>query len=147
MSYNQKDLRAKVDRMFSETTVRLLKRTQLYHEDFEGLMEHMDLTERDFLFLDPPYDTDFSDYEGKAFAHEDHARLARFLERTKAQFLLVIKNTDYIYSLYEGKFRILSFENRYLYNVRSRNDRRSEHLIITNIPEGNVPWLQQNVTI
>ena len=87
---------------------------------------------KDFVFLDPPYDTEFSDYEGKDFTREDHRRLAQALERTKAKFLLVIKNTEFIYSLYEGKFPMYAFENRYVYNVRSRNERRAEHLIITN---------------
>ena len=63
-----------------------------------------------------------------------------------ALFLLVIKNTDFIRELYGDTFRILSFENRYGYNVRSRNERTSEHLIITNIPEGEVPWYRENLT-
>ena len=47
---------------------------------------------------------------------------------------MIIKNTEFIYSLYENRnLEIYTFENRYLYNVRSRNDRKSEHLIITNI--------------
>ena len=103
------------------------------------MLEGADLTERDFLFLDPPYDTEFSEYEGKDFTKKDHERLAAFLGRTKAKFLLVIKNTAFIYALYEGKFPMYTFENRYIYNVRSRNDRSAEHLIITNCapPEGS----------
>ena len=98
------------------------------------------------MFLDPPYDTEFSDYEGNQFRQEDQVRLARCLARTKAQFLLVIKNTDFIYELYEPlKFRMLSFENRYIYNVRSRNERMVQHLIITNITEGQVPWIRENM--
>ena len=62
-------------------------------------------------------------------------RLANVLKNTKAQFILVIKNTDFIYQLYKDDFRILSFDKSYTYNVRSRNDRKVEHLIITNIPE------------
>ena len=40
---------------------------------------------------------------------------------------------------------MLAFDNKYMYNVRSRNERKSEHLIITNIPEGTVPWLRENI--
>ncbi len=97
------------------------------------------------MFLDPPYDTDFSEYEGKAFDREDQRRLAELLKHTKAQFLLVIKNTSYIYSLYcHEDFRMLSFDNHYLYNMRSRNERVAEHLLITNIPEEAVPWKREN---
>ena len=145
ISYNKKDMSAKVEKMFSPQTVSLLKRTKLYCRDFEELMDDLNLTERDFLFLDPPYDTEFSDYEGKEFGKDDQYRLAEFLKGTKAQFLLVIKNTEYIYRLYDGAFRILAFDSRYLYNVRSRNERKAEHLLITNLPEGTVPWLRENI--
>ena len=86
------------------------------------------------MFLDPPYDTDFSDYEGRDFTQADQERLAHSLKKTPAQFVLVIKNTDFIYSLYKENFTILSFDNKYTYNVRSRNERKVEHLIITNSP-------------
>lgn len=144
ISYNKKDLTDKIERMFRPETAALLERTQLCCEDFEHLADRLELTERDFLFLDPPYDTEFSEYEGQDFTKEDHRRLYRLLERTKARFLLVIKNTEYIRSLYGDRFRTLSFENHYTYNMRSRNEREAEHLIITNIPEGTVPWIREN---
>lgn len=145
ISYNGKDFKAKIHHIFGEEVGRLLKRTKLGCQDFEAFLTELDLTERDFLFLDPPYDTDFSDYEGREFDKNDQKRLADFLKQTKAQFLLVIKNTSYIYSLYcDSGLRMLSFDNRYLYNMRSRNDRKAEHLIITNIPEEAVPWKREN---
>ena len=147
MSYNKKDLSDKTNRLFSPQMAALLKRTEIYCEDFETLLDHLELTERDFLFLDPPYDTEFSDYEGHSFGKADQCRLADFLTATRAQFLLVIKNTEFIYNLYDGRFRIMAFENKYLYNMRSRNDRKAQHLIITNIPEGEVPWIRENINI
>ena len=102
--------------------------------DFGDFFRHIHLTERDFMFLDPPYDTDFSDYEGRAFTKKDQERLAAALRETPARFILVIKNTEFIRSLDEKAFHILSFDKRYTYNVRSRNERRVEHLIITNLP-------------
>lgn len=146
ISYNDKNLREKVRRLFAPETVKLLGRTELFCQDFEEFADSLEFTARDFMFLDPPYDTEFSDYEGRAFGHSDQERLAAFLKKTQASFLLVIKNTDYIRSLYEGHFRILNFDARYLYNVRSRNDRKTNHLLITNIPEEDMPWLQENVT-
>ena len=138
MTYNKKDFRGKIERLSQPETAALLKRTRLFCEDFEQLTRQLDLNERDFLFLDPPYDTEFSEYEKNAFGREDHRRLADFLKNTRAKFLLVIKNTDYIYSLYEGHFYIRRFDNQYSYNVRSRNDRKAEHLIIMNYPCGPV---------
>jgi DNA adenine methylase len=133
MSYNRKDLGAKIEAMFSEETRRLFSNTALHCSDFEPFLEGLRLTGDDFLFLDPPYDTDFSDYEGRAFTQRDQERLAGILKQTPARFLLVIKNTDFILGLYEQDFRILSFDKRYACNVKSRNDRAAEHLIITNL--------------
>ena len=102
--------------------------------DFEDLFSSIGLTENDFMFLDPPYDTDFSDYEGRAFTQKDQQRLAEALKKTKARFILIIKNTDLIYPLYKDDLHILCFDKTYSYNVRSRNQRKAEHLIVTNLP-------------
>ncbi len=37
-------------------------------------------------------------------------------------------------SLYSEGFHVSSFDKQYSYNVRSRNDRSAQHLIITNYP-------------
>lgn len=134
MSYNRKDMKTKLDRVFADDVVSLLGRTEIGCTDFEDFINSLELTDRDFMFLDPPYDTEFSDYEGKDFTKLDQARLAVALKRTKAKFVLVIKNTEFIHSLYENDFTILTFDKQYTYNVRSRNARGAEHLIITNLP-------------
>ena len=134
MTYNRKDLRTKVDEIFNPETETLFSKAEIYCEDFGDFFANIELNDNDFMFLDPPYDSDFSDYEGKEFTKEDQKRLAEALKETKAKFILVIKNTDYIISLYERDFNILCFDKTYSYNVRSRNERNVEHLIITNIP-------------
>ena len=145
-SYNLKDFHKKTERLFEPQIRHLLGRTELYCEDFESMLDKLDLTEKDFIFLDPPYDSEFSDYEGRSFGREDHQRLAAFLNKTRAMFLMVIKNTDFIHSLYaDTEFRMLSFDNRYVYNVRRRNNRSAKHLIITNVPEGEVPWIRETI--
>lgn len=132
MSYNEKNLQAKIGSMFNSEISKLFSKTEITHKDFAEFIGELNLTENDFMFLDPPYDTDFSDYEGQDFTKQDQQRLADVLRSTKAKFVLVIKNTPFIMSLYAQGFNILSFDNRYTYNVRSRNDRKAEHLIITN---------------
>ena len=134
MSYNRKDMKAKIEHMFNRDVEELFAGTEIHCSDFEVFFDNLQLSKDDFMFLDPPYDTDFSDYEGKAFTKKDQERLANALKRTQAKFILVIKNTDFIYGLYEKDFNILSFDKQYTYNVRSRNDRDVEHLIITNLP-------------
>lgn len=133
ISYNNKDLRRKMDNIFDVNISSMFKNTEILNLDFEDAINKSSLTDNDFMFLDPPYDTEFSDYEGKSFDKIDQSRLAEALTRTKAKFILVIKNTDFIYALYKDKFKILSFDKNYTYNVRSRNDRNVKHLLITNI--------------
>lgn len=129
--YNHKDYKKKLDLIFNKETISLLKNTEIKNGDFEAVFE--ELTESDFIFLDPSYDTDFSDYENKSFDKQDQERLAKVLEKTKAKFILIIKNTPFIYNLYNKEcFKIKSFDNTYAYCVKNRNNRSVEHLIITN---------------
>lgn len=132
-TYNRKDFISKINTMSSSYVRELFKNTDIYCMDFEKFLNNINLNENDFLFIDPPYDTEFSEYNGKTFNKKDQARLAKFLKQTRAKFILVIKNTDYIYSLYKNDFRILYFNKTYMYNVKSRNERNVKHLIITNM--------------
>lgn len=134
MSYNRKDMKAKIDKMFNREMSQLFASTDIYCSDFEEFFNRIDLKSDDFVFVDPPYDTDFSDYDGKKFTKFDQERLAFVLKKMPAQFVLVIKNTDFITNLYEKDFNIISFDKKYTYNVRGRNERDAEHLIITNLP-------------
>lgn len=136
ISYNKKDFGRKLEQIFQEETINLFKNTDIYSLDFEDFLKEIKLSEEDFVFLDPPYDTDFSSYEGRIFDETDQKRLANILVGMKAKFILIIKNTEFIYNLYNNThLNILTFDKNYTYNVRSRNDRSVEHLIITNIEE------------
>lgn len=134
ISYNKKNFKAKIDNMFNKEIATIFKNTDIHCSDFEDFFKKLSLTKNDFMFLDPPYDTDFSEYDGRAFTKYDQERLAYNLNKTDVQFILVIKNTEFIHNLYKDKFNIISFDNQYTYNVRSRNKRNVEHLLITNLP-------------
>lgn len=131
IAYNNKDFKKKIDLLFSSQTQEYLKNTQILTNDFESVLDMAE--ENDFIFLDPPYDTDFSDYENRRFDESDQRRLEKRLHDTKAKFLLIIKNTPLISQLYQNNgYKIYAFDNRYSYCVKGRNDRNAEHLIITN---------------
>ncbi len=134
IGYNTKDFRKKIDYVFSYEVQELLQNTIIRNKDFEEFFNEFEFSKKDFIFLDPPYDTDFSDYEKKSFGKKDQERLAQNLYRTKANFILIIKKTDFIYELYKNQenIKIDSFEKCYLYNVKGRNNRDVEHLIIYN---------------
>ena len=47
--------------------------------------------------------------------------------------MFVIKNTPTIFNLYVGKgLKIQTFDKKYLVSFQDRNNRESEHLMITN---------------
>lgn len=131
IGYNHKDFKKKIDLLFSEETQTYFKYTEIYSCDFEEILDKAQ--EDDFIFLDPPYDTDFSDYENRNFGKQDQRRLAKRLHDTKAKFLLIIKNTPLISELYQNNgYRVFAFDNKYSYCVKGRNDRNAVHLIVTN---------------
>ena len=131
IAYNSKDFKKKADALFYPETVKALSLAEIFSTDFEEIFKMARAD--DFIFLDPPYDTDFSDYETNAFGKEEHKRLAECIVNTKSKFLLIIKNTPFIWDLYDGKgYNIFAFDNKYAYTVKGRNDRNVEHLIITN---------------
>lgn len=133
MAYNRKDFRKKVDRIFSPSIKDLFSSATIMNTDFEEVFRRHKPTKRDFVFVDPPYDSEFSEYEGQDFGRDDHQRLANTLLSTSARFLLVIKNTDFILDLYNNKNTMITrFDKQYTYNMRGRNDRDTEHLIIRN---------------
>ncbi|MCC8014003.1 MAG: DNA adenine methylase, partial [Eubacterium sp.] len=71
MSYNRKDMAAKIKNMFNKDIEELFSDTDIYCSDFEDFLKKINLKEDDFVFLDPPYDTDFSNYEGRDFTKAD----------------------------------------------------------------------------
>lgn len=134
IAYNGKNFRKKVERLCHPDTRELFSGTTICSEDFEKLFNRLNLSFGDFLFLDPPYDSEFSDYDQTEFNHNDQIRLAQCLYKTKAKFLLIIKKTPFIFNLYKNKpnITISAFDKTYLYNIKGRNDRLVEHLIIRN---------------
>lgn len=133
ISYNRKDFDRKINYLNSSKLKGYMKNTDVYNLDFEYFCKKIKLTCKDFIFLDPPYDTEFSTYAKNEFGKDDQIRLANFLKNTKAKFMLIIKNTEFIYNLYNVKgLYIKSFDKKYLVSIKNRNDKNVEHLIITN---------------
>ena len=133
ISYNRKDFYKKINYISSSELHKYMKNTQIYNEDFEDFLINIKPQKDDFIFIDPPYDTEFSTYAKNEFDKKDQARLADILNNTKANVMIVIKNTEFIYDLYNSKgFNIKSFDKKYLVSFQNRNEKDAEHLIITN---------------
>lgn len=134
MGYNNKSLRRKLEYYQSLELQDKLLKTHISNEDFEIFLRSHDLDEKDLIFLDPPYDSEFSTYAQNEFTANDQKRLADYLcADCPAKWLLVIKSTPYILSLYQREgIRISSFEKQYTVSFMNRNNKNAVHLAIRN---------------
>ncbi|MBQ2903123.1 MAG: DNA adenine methylase [Clostridia bacterium] len=128
-SYNSKNFDAKIELIKGYT----IEKANIYNEDFGVFLKRFKFNDEDFIFVDPPYDSEFSDYDGKTFDQDEQIRLAYQLSQIPAKIMIVIKNTDFIYNLYNDLgFNIKCFDKKYSVNFYNRNSRDAEHLLITN---------------
>lgn len=101
--------------------------------DFEDVFKLC--KEDDFVFLDPPYDSPFSDYgnaeTANGFSEADHRRLAKAFFRLPCPALLVIGSTNLTEELY-GSHVVERYEKSYTVNIRNRFKANSEHILVMN---------------
>jgi DNA adenine methylase len=136
ISYNRKDVARKIAFMRSPDLSLRLRNVVIEQMDFEQFLLSYPPRAGDFIFLDPPYDSEFSTYARNTFDMRDQQRLARYLlHDCRARFMLVIKRTQAIFDLYsQPGINIRSFDKKYMVSFQDRNNREAEHLIITNYP-------------
>lgn len=134
MGYNHKFFDKKINYYKSENLKSLLSKTVLFNDDFELFFKKNKISEKDFIFLDPPYDTEFSTYAKNTFDKNDQKRLSDYLcNSCKGKWMMIIKSTPYILSLYENKnLNIRIFDKKYLVSFMNRNNKEAQHLLITN---------------
>jgi DNA adenine methylase len=134
IGYNGNSLEKKIKYISSYEVQTRLKNTTIENQDFYDFMKSQNTSENDFIFLDPPYDTEFSTYDQNEFTQKDQIRLANFLiNETNCKWMLVIKNTYFIHGLYDkNNIFIKCFDKSYNVSFMNRNDRNTEHLLITN---------------
>ena len=134
IQYNKKNLQKKVDYLKSTDLLHILKVTVRENLDFEDFLVKHKPSKNDFIFFDPPYDTEFSTYTKNEFGKTDQKRLSEYLlKKCKAQWMLIIKNTKLIQELYFDKgLSVQSFDKTYLVSFMNRNNKNAQHLLITN---------------
>jgi DNA adenine methylase len=133
ITYNRKSLQGKVDLLYVPTMQARLANTRLACSDFIPFIEDVAPTAADFVFVDPPYDSDFSDYDNMPFHGKDQERLRAVLESLPSAVMVVIKDTPGIRRLYHSdRWCILERAKTYMWTIKSRNDRETTHLTITN---------------
>lgn len=139
IGYNRKNLAKKVEYLKTDTLIKHLNKTTIDNLDFEDFFKKNKPKKDDFIFLDPPYDSEFSTYAQNEFTRGDQIRLANYLiNDCDANWMVVIKNTDFVYALYnkDGIYK-KSFDKKYLVSFQNRNKKDVEHLLITNYRTNN----------
>ncbi len=129
--YNEKDFDSKVKQLLSEKTKSVLKNISFKACDFEEAL-NVDFNDDDFIFLDPPYDSIFSEYDNNAFTREDHKRLHDVLCKIKCKWIMAIGKTDFIDNLYKD-FEKIEYNKTYMYQAKGAYDsKHTTHLLIKN---------------
>jgi DNA adenine methylase len=111
----------------------LLGRTEILKAGFETVFEKYN-DERNFMFLDPPYDSEFTDYGYCQFGREEQRKLAACFKATKIRCIMIIGKTDFISELYHG-YIVGEYDKKYkfkLYAGRVGDEINTKHLIIKN---------------
>ncbi len=134
IAYNRKNFSKKINYLRSKELKSLLDQTRIENLDFEDFFALHIPTKNDFIFLDPPYDSEFNTYAKNEFTKDDQTRLSNYLiKECKAKWMMIIKNTEFIFRLYNDKgLNIKLFDKTYLVSFMNRNDKNVEHLLITN---------------
>jgi len=111
----------------------ILQNTDIRLASFETLFEEFNDSEN-FVFLDPPYDSTFTDYGYCKFGKDYQIKLSEIFKSTKNRCLMIIGKTPLIDELYKG-YIVDSYPKKYrfkIYDGRIGNEIDNEHLIITN---------------
>jgi DNA adenine methylase len=111
----------------------LLGRTEILNKSFDYIFENYN-DENNFMFLDPPYDSEFTDYGYCQFGKEEQKKLAQCFKNTSIKCLMIIGKTAFIEELYNG-YIVAEYDKKYrfkLYDNRIGDEINTKHLIIKN---------------
>jgi DNA adenine methylase len=111
----------------------LFKHTKILNKNFEYVFKKYN-DENNFMFLDPPYDSTFTDYGYCKFDRDDHKQLAKLFKKTKIKCLMIIGKTDFIEELYKD-YIVAEYDKKYrfkLHSGRIGDEINNKHLVIMN---------------
>jgi DNA adenine methylase len=134
IGYNSKTFKSKIQYLQSTFLKKKLENSKIFCKDFYDFLQISKPTNNDFIFLDPPYDSEFSTYSKNIFNRTDQERLANYLiNETQAKWMLIIKSTDFVQRLYlKHNLQVIEFNKTYQVSFKNRNNRKCVHLLIRN---------------
>jgi DNA adenine methylase len=121
------------EELINENYFPLFSNTTILNKSFPYIFEKYN-EKTDFIFLDPPYDSKFTDYGYCKFGKEEHALLAEYFKKSKAKCLMIIGDTPFIRELYED-YIVFEYDKKYrfkLHSGRVGNEINNKHLVIKN---------------
>ncbi len=111
----------------------ILKNTTIYNESYKYIFDNYN-DENNFVFLDPPYDSEFTDYGYCKFEKKDHITLSEYFKTTKNKCLMIIGKTEFISNLYKD-YIVDEYKKKYRFKIHSNrvgDEINTTHLIIKN---------------
>lgn len=121
------------EEILNEQYEQVLKNTEIYNQDFSFIFDNYD-SPNNFMFLDPPYDSEFTDYGYCVFGKAEQIKLNSLFKETKIKCLMIIGKTPFIEELYAG-YIVDEYEKKYRFKLHSgRVDDKinTTHLVIKN---------------
>lgn len=123
----------KFEELKNENYEKLLKNTEIFNKNYDYIFEKYNNSDN-FMFLDPPYDSEFTDYGYCKFDKEEHKKLAKNFKETSIKCLMIIGKTDFIQELYKD-YIVDEYEKKYKFKIHSGrigDEINVKHLIIKN---------------
>lgn len=114
----------------TEDHIALLNRTDITAVDYRAVLAGV--RSEDFVFLDPPYDTQYSNYGNtEPFGETEHRELAEQFHALRSQAMMVLNVTPLTQRLYKGLIEEV-YPTRYAINRRIKNPDLTHHMVVTN---------------
>lgn len=99
-----------------------------------GDFSNLEIRPGDFIYADPPYDVDFTQYSAGGFSWNDQVRAAEWLSKHKGPVILSNQATKRIVRLYKQLgFRLFYFDAPRMINCNGNRDKAKEVLAVKNL--------------
>ena len=140
ISYNSKNFVSHIALYQRPELIERMNHTTLSCVDYCEFLDNLELSWDDFMFVDPPYDSRFSTYDGNSFDEDEQTRLRDVLLDCPCKFLMIVRRTELLDSLYVdrsvcangNRLHIAYFDKKYSVSFMNRNDKDCEHMVVMN---------------
>ena len=103
---------------YGDELFNLLDNTDIICGDWKSGLSNV--TEKDFVFLDPPYTRKFQTYSPYGtFGEKDHIELSEWFKSSKSTNLIILNKDEFTYSLYKD-YIVEEYDYKYSIQYRDR---------------------------